>query len=70
MSSGSGWLYRLAVATGSPYWWDRHHDCIGYYWPNIEECTIVGHAATASLLGNQLPPLVLLSAAVFFDPLL
>ena len=26
-----GWLYRRAVATGSPYWWDRYYDCIGYY---------------------------------------
>jgi hypothetical protein len=27
---GCGWLYRRAVATGSPYWWDRYYDCIGY----------------------------------------
>jgi hypothetical protein len=28
---GCGWLYRRAIATGSPYWWDRYYDCIGYY---------------------------------------
>ena len=28
---GCGWLYGQAVATGSPYWWDRYYACIGYY---------------------------------------
>ena len=28
---GFGWLYGRAVATGSPYWWDRYYACIGYY---------------------------------------
>jgi len=28
---GCGWLYRRAVATGSPYWWNRYYECIGYY---------------------------------------
>jgi hypothetical protein len=28
---GCGWLYDRAVATGSPYWWDRYYACIGYY---------------------------------------
>jgi hypothetical protein len=27
---GCGWLYRRAVATGSPYWWNRFHICRGY----------------------------------------
>ena len=27
---GCGWLYRRAVATGSPYWWNRYYECIGY----------------------------------------
>lgn len=28
-ASGAGcdWLYRRAVNTGSPYWWNRYHDC-------------------------------------------
>ena len=26
-----GWLYRRAVATGSPYWWNRYYQCTGYY---------------------------------------
>jgi hypothetical protein len=28
---GCGWLYRNAVATGSPYWWNRYYECTGYY---------------------------------------
>ncbi len=28
---GCGWLYSRAVATGSPYWWNRYYECIGYY---------------------------------------
>jgi hypothetical protein len=28
---GCGWLYRRAVAAGSPYWWNRYFECIGYY---------------------------------------
>jgi hypothetical protein len=28
---GCGWLYRRAVVTGSPYWWDRYYACAGYY---------------------------------------
>jgi hypothetical protein len=28
---GCSWLYRNAVATGSPYWWNRYQYCIGYY---------------------------------------
>jgi hypothetical protein len=28
---GCGWLYRNAVATGSPYWWNRYYQCTGYY---------------------------------------
>ena len=27
---GCSWLYRNAVATGSPYWWNRYQYCIGY----------------------------------------
>ena len=27
---GCGWLYRRAVVTGSPYWWNRYQNCIGY----------------------------------------
>jgi hypothetical protein len=27
---GCHYLYRRAIATGSPYWWSRYHDCIGY----------------------------------------
>jgi hypothetical protein len=27
-----GWLYRRAITTGSPYWWDRYYACReGYY---------------------------------------
>lgn len=25
-----GWLYRRAIRTGSPYWWRRYEECIGY----------------------------------------
>lgn len=25
---GCGWLYRRAVATGSPYWWNRYRACV------------------------------------------
>jgi hypothetical protein len=28
---GCGWLYRNAVATGDPYWWNRYYACTGYY---------------------------------------
>jgi hypothetical protein len=28
---GCGWLYRRAVVTGSPYWWDRYYACANYY---------------------------------------
>ena len=28
---GCSWLYRNAVATGSPYWWNRYQYCVGYY---------------------------------------
>jgi len=28
---GCGWLYRNAIATGSPYWWNRYYECTGYY---------------------------------------
>ena len=28
---GCSWLYRNAVATGSPYWWNRYQYCSGYY---------------------------------------
>ena len=28
---GCGWLYRRAVITGSPYWWDRYNSCTYYY---------------------------------------
>jgi hypothetical protein len=24
------WVYRNAVATGSPYWWNRYYGCINY----------------------------------------
>jgi hypothetical protein len=27
---GCGWLYRNAVATGSPYWWNRYYACANY----------------------------------------
>ena len=26
-----GWMYRNAVATGDPYWWNRYYECTGYY---------------------------------------
>jgi len=29
---GCGWLYRNAIRTGDPYWWDRYYACRdGYY---------------------------------------
>jgi hypothetical protein len=28
--TGCYWLKRRAIATGSPYWWDRYNACIGY----------------------------------------
>jgi hypothetical protein len=28
---GCGWLYRNAIATGSPYWWNRYQYCVGNY---------------------------------------
>lgn len=28
---GCGYLYRRAVAAGSPYWWDRYRRCTGTY---------------------------------------
>jgi hypothetical protein len=28
---GCGWLYRNAVATDDPYWWNRYYECTGYY---------------------------------------
>jgi hypothetical protein len=28
---GCGWLYRNAIATDSPYWWNRYYECTGYY---------------------------------------
>jgi hypothetical protein len=28
---GCGWLYRNAIATGDPYWWNRYYECTGYY---------------------------------------
>jgi hypothetical protein len=28
---GCYWLRRRAVATGSPYWWDRYEACLGGY---------------------------------------
>jgi hypothetical protein len=30
-AGGCGWLYRNAVATGDPYWWNRYYECTGYY---------------------------------------
>lgn len=27
--SSCGWLYRKAIASGSPYWWDRYYACRG-----------------------------------------
>lgn len=29
-SDSCAWLYRRAVVTGDPYWWDRYYDCAGY----------------------------------------
>jgi hypothetical protein len=29
-SDGCAWLYRRAVVTGDPYWWDRYYECTGY----------------------------------------
>ena len=29
--SGCYWLRRQAIGTGSPYWWSRYQDCVGYY---------------------------------------
>jgi hypothetical protein len=26
-----GWIWRRAQATGSPYWWRRYEECVGYY---------------------------------------
>lgn len=26
--NGCAWLHRRAIATGSPYWWDRYNRCI------------------------------------------
>ena len=28
---GCYWLRRQAIITGSPYWWSRYEDCVGYY---------------------------------------
>ena len=28
---GCGGLYRKAIATRSPYWWNRYYECTGYY---------------------------------------
>ena len=28
---GCGRLYSNAIATDSPYWWDRYYECTGYY---------------------------------------
>jgi hypothetical protein len=29
---GCGWLYRNAIQTGDPYWWNRYYACRdGYY---------------------------------------
>ena len=28
---GCGGLYRKAIATRSPYWWNRYYQCTGYY---------------------------------------
>ena len=25
------WLKRRAIIIGSPYWWSRYEDCVGYY---------------------------------------
>jgi hypothetical protein len=29
--AGSRLLKRKAIITGSPYWWSRYEDCLGYY---------------------------------------
>jgi len=29
---GCGWLYRNAMATGDPYWWNRYYECGDYYY--------------------------------------
>jgi hypothetical protein len=29
-SDGCEWLYRRAVVTNDPYWWDRYYECTGY----------------------------------------
>ncbi len=29
---GCGWLYRRAIVTGSPYWWNRYYACQGGYY--------------------------------------
>jgi hypothetical protein len=31
-AGGCGWLYRRALITRSPYWWNRYHACINYYY--------------------------------------
>jgi hypothetical protein len=32
-AGGCGWLYRRALITRSPYWWNRYYACINYnYW--------------------------------------
>ena len=28
---GCAWLRRQALATGSPYWWNRYSSCVNYY---------------------------------------
>jgi hypothetical protein len=28
---GCQWLKWKAIDTGSPYWWNRYYECIGYY---------------------------------------
>jgi hypothetical protein len=28
---GCAWLRRQALATGSPYWWNRYYACVNYY---------------------------------------
>ncbi|MGD9503175.1 MAG: hypothetical protein AB7V40_11900 [Methyloceanibacter sp.] len=28
---GCAWLYRNAIATNDPYWWNRYYACTGYY---------------------------------------
>lgn len=30
-NGGCYWLRRQAIITGSPYWWSRYEDCVGYY---------------------------------------